>query len=121
MRVSGFVSLSAFSCQQVHVLKYETLFLNLYQASLHFEGSQTLNFFLRWGHILEFFSSLRWQMFSITDEHFYTYICLIEMIITEMYPLNIKIEYIVFLSGSKWRSFPWSYSEFKKTKQKGKL
>ena len=64
-------------------------------------------------------------MLSITDEHFYTFICLLELLITEMYPLDIKIEYscffkinIVFFRGSKWRSFPWSYNEFKKTKQK---
>ena len=47
-------------CQQVHVLKYKTLFLNLYQTSLYFEGCQILiSFSLDGGHILKFFSSLR--------------------------------------------------------------
>ena len=36
-------------------------------------------------------------MLSITDEHFYTFICLLELLITEMYPLDIKIEYSCFL------------------------
>ena len=36
-------------------------------------------------------------MFSITDEHFYTFICFIEMSITEMYPLDIKLNIVFFL------------------------
>ena len=51
------------------------------------------------------------------------------MLIAEMYPLDIKIEHglfsflkiIIVFFGGKWRCFPWSYNEFKKTKQKSKL
>ena len=56
-------------------------------------------------------------MFSIIDKHFYTYICLIEMLITEKNPSHIKIEYsffkkinIVFFRGQV-EIFPWSYNE----------
>ena len=82
----------------MHALKYKTLFLNLDKASLHIEGSQTLNFFLRRGHIVGFFSSLKQQKFSITGEHFHTFICLIEILITQMHSLGIKIEYSFFLN-----------------------
>ena len=38
-------------------------------------------------------------MFSITDEHFNICISLIEMLITEMYSLHIKIEHSFFFKN----------------------